>query len=215
TEYRARVAEVLRLVLLIAAPAVVLTALHAPALVRVLFERGEFGPADTLFTSGIVRVLVWQMFLAAATGVYAQAYLAVEDSRLVSVVRVAGHLASTVTYVLLFQYFGLNAILSGDILAPALALAIFAGMASRRIGGERPAGLGRFLLSLAGANLVMAAAILAMLRIWPAPPSPSPLTAEGPWLAGQVIVALVVYLLGARLLMPTEWRTLSQRLRRR
>ncbi len=214
-EYRARVQEVLRLVLLIATPAVALTALHAPALVRVLFERGAFDHSDTLLTSAIVRVLAWQMLLAAASGLYAQAYLAIQDSLMVSLVRVLGTLASTVAYVSLFRWLGLNAIMGGEILAPALSLALFVAWAPRRLAGDRPGSLLGFLLALAGANGAMTLATLALPRVWPAPEPPASLAANGAWLAAQILVGLAVYALCARLMMPSEWRAMSERIRRR
>lgn len=213
--YRGRVQEVLRLVLLIATPAVVLTAVYAPVLVGLLFERGAFAHADTLVTSAIVRVLVWQMLLAAASGVYAQAYLAIEDSRMVSFVRVVGYLGSTAVYVLLFHTLGLSAILAGELLAPALSLGLLMAWAPRRLTGDPPSPAGRFAIALVVANAAMALVALGLVRLWPAPGPPASLPATGSWLFAQALVGVVAYLLLARLLMPGEWHSLSARVRRR
>ena len=52
-------------------------------------------------------------------------------------------------------------------------------------------------------------------RVWPAPEPPASLAANGAWLAAQIFVGLAVYALCARLMMPSEWRAMSERIRRR
>jgi putative peptidoglycan lipid II flippase len=176
----------LRLMFLLALPAAVGLGLLAHGIVSVLFQGREFTAADVHQTSvAVVGYAVGLLGLIAvkilAPGFYAQKDVRTPVKIAVAVL-VATQLANLVL-VPLFAHAGLA--LSVSLGACANALALYFGLKRRGVFQPRP-GWGRFLLRLAVALAVLAAALwFAQLRLdWTA-------LQATPWLRAGLLAALV------------------------
>ena len=164
-------------------------------IVRLLFERGRFGPLDTENTAAAVSL--YAIGLVAYTGVkvLAPAFYALGAPRaplVASMTAVAANLAATVA---LHPVLGFRAIALGTALGSLVNAVILAGALHRRVGRVLTASLGSRLLRMALAAAVMALAVRLVQRAMEARAGTSGLAAQmltglGPIAAGVAVYAL-------------------------
>lgn len=211
TEYRSRVHQVMRLVVLLVTPATLLVVLYAEPLVRVLFERGEFGPTDTAATVPLVRVLAWGSLLAAVGDVFGQAFLALQDARTPSFVEAAAQAGRIAQNAALFRYGGLTALLAGRIAARGAVLIALLALLRKRLGAGPARESLSFAVRLVAANAAMAAVATLLMRLSPLGDGAA---ADAAGLLVGVLVCCAVYAVAVRALHPADWSAVSQRFRR-
>lgn len=187
----------------------------AEPIVRLLYERGRFGPASTAGTAAALTCYALGLCAYTAVKVLAPAFYALGSPRvplLASGLAVATNLLVNLT---LFRSFGFRAVALGTALG-SMVNAIFLAMAfERRLGGLRGHGLGPRSARMVAAALVMAPLAWVVARMLAS-------TFGGHGLLTQVMVGLVpvatgglVYGLVAWLLRIPEAASLSDFVRRR
>jgi putative peptidoglycan lipid II flippase len=183
----------LRLATFVSLPAAIgLLVLREP-IVRVLYERGQFGPAETAGTAVALAMYALGLVGFTITKIGAQAFYALGDTR--TPVR-ASVLAMAVNC-------GLAALLArplghaGLALATAVAALLNAGMLvallRRRLPRKRIPGAARAWARIVGVSLALGVALEAAWRAWP--PAAADRLAEGVWLGAVIGVATAGYVL--------------------
>jgi putative peptidoglycan lipid II flippase len=163
-EFRTTLAFALRLIAFVTLPATAgLIALRLPIL-RVLFQGGEFRPADTLATAGVLATLSAGLFFFAAVRVLVPAFYALQDTRLPVVAALADCAAFLTGCFLLVPSMGLPAIGLSASAAAGVNAAILIGVLRRREGRLGGRQVAWSLSRTAAASLVMGAALVAADR---------------------------------------------------
>jgi putative peptidoglycan lipid II flippase len=209
--FKEHLAFALRLIAFVTIPASVgLLVLQAP-IVRVLFEGGRFGSADTRATAGVLATLALGLFFFACVRVIVPAFYALKNTTL----PVAAALADACSFLLLCLVWtrplGLPGIGLAASCAAAVNVAILVISLRRRegpLGGRR---IARSLVRIGAASAAMGAMLWAVSRAF------SPEAFRG-WggaglLGGLVVGGTVAYWLAAHLLgapEPEELRRLAR-----
>ena len=210
--FKDNLAFALRLIAFVTVPASVgLVMLQVP-IVRVLFQGGRFGTADTLETAGALATLSAGLFFFAGIRVVVPAFYALKNTTL----PVAAALADAVVFVLLCRLLtrplGLPGIGLAASSAAAVNVLILVIMLRVREGRLRGRQIFSSVARIAAASAAMAAYLYAALRLFP-----------GDRLAGwrgagvlgiMIASATIVYWLAAHLLgapEPAELRRVARR----
>jgi putative peptidoglycan lipid II flippase len=205
----------LRLTAFVSLPAAVgLFVLREP-IVRVLYERGRFGPAETAGTAAAVAMYALGVAGLTATKVAVQAFFALGDTRTTVKVSIgAMALNCTIAAALAgpLGHAGLALATSASATVNALVLAI---LLRRRLPGPPVPGARRAWLRTVLVSAGLALALLTLRQLWPLP---SGRLGEMAWLAGAILGAAALYL-GAHAALGAEevrlgWSALSRRVRR-
>jgi putative peptidoglycan lipid II flippase len=203
----------LRLLIFVTVPATVgLIVLRVP-IVHVLFERGRFGAADTLFTSGALAFYALGLLPYAAVNVLATAFYAHRDTR--TPVLVGG-----LTF---FVHLGLNFALRGPLAHRGIALstslsalldaALLAWLLARRTDPFLTGPVAEAAWKALVAGAAMAGALLAGMQFLDVVALPG-IGAKAASLAVLVIGGGLVYLVAALALRSAEVRLLGSVARR-
>ena len=123
--------------------------------VRLLYERGRFGPADTEATASALLLYAFGLVGYTAVKVLAPAFYALDQPRgplMASGLAVATNL---VTVGLLYPRLGFRAVALGTALAALLNAALLATLFERRVGGLLGRGLVRSTVPMAASAVVM------------------------------------------------------------
>ena len=161
---RATLRQGLAAVAFLTIPATVgLVLLRAP-IVSLLFERGRFGPADTLATS--TALALYSIGLVAYTGVkvLAPAFYALGTPRIPLLASVSAVITNLVVVVSLHDAIGYRAIALGTALGSLVNASVLFGVFQRRTGGLATRNLALSMAKIFAASAVMGAAAWATLR---------------------------------------------------
>ena len=211
---RATLSFAQRLAAFICLPAAVGLLLLREPLVRVLYQRGEFGPLETAQTAWALGFYALGLVGFASVKIGAQAFYALGDTRTPVKIAVGAMVLNSVLAVALafpLRHGGLALATSCSATANALALA---WLLRRRLGEivEPPLPYGRAgwtrILAASGA---LAAALLLAGRLWP---PPGGRLAEALWLGGMIVGGALVYVL-AHVALGSEEVVLARRALRR
>jgi putative peptidoglycan lipid II flippase len=196
-----------------------LFALAVP-IVALLFEHGQFTPADTAMTATALRWYLFGLPFAAVDLLLVYAFYARQDTLTPALIGLASFGVYLVAAVLLLPRFGLYSLMIADSLKHITHAVISAWLLARRMGGFGAQGFGRAVARNGLASLAMAAA--GALAIAPLQAVFGLRVGQGnPWfqelllVAGTVGVSVLVYALFAWLLRIEEWRSIWALLRRR
>lgn len=180
----------LRLAAFITLPAAVgLFVLREP-LVRVLYQRGEFGPLETAQTAWALGFYAVGLVGFASTKIGAQAFYALGDTRTpVKIAIGAMVLNSLLAVALVFplRHGGLALATSCSATLNALVLA---RLLRRRLGGAPPAGARRGWGRIVAVSAGLGVALSLAGWFWPAPEAR---LAEAVWLAIMILAGVVAY----------------------
>jgi putative peptidoglycan lipid II flippase len=205
----------LRLTAFVSLPAAVGLYVLSEPIVRVLYERGRFGPLETAGTAAAVAMYALGVVGLTATKVGVQGFFALGDTRTpvkVSVGAMALNCATAATLAGPLGHVGLAAATSVSATANALALML---LLRRRLPGPPVPGARRAWIRTV---LVSAGLALALGGLWHVWPPPSGRLAETAWLATVVVGAALAYLACHAALGAEEvrlaWSALSRRARR-
>jgi len=212
--FKDHLAFALRLIAFVTVPASVgLVALQVP-IVRVLFEGGRFGAADTRATAGALATLSLGLFFFASVRVVVPAFYALKSTAL----PVAAALADAAVFVtlcaLLTKPLGLPGIGAASSAAAAVNVSVLVLVLRRREGRLRGRALASSLARIVGASAAMGALLWAAGRVVPE-------AAYRGWrgaglLFGVIGAATAVYWVAAHLLgspEPGELKRLAARRR--
>jgi putative peptidoglycan lipid II flippase len=211
----------LRLATFVSVPAAVGLFVLSEPIVRVLYERGRFGPVDTAGTAAAVAMYAVGVVGLSITRVAVQGFYALGDTRTPVKISVAAMALNCVVAAVLAQtqgHVGVALASSASSTANALALAV---LLRRKLPGHAVPGARRAWLRTVGVSAGLALALGATWRLWPPPPGG---VAEGAWLATVIVGAVTAYVgcqaaLGsdevrlARSALTRRWRRSSLRRR--
>ena len=166
--FKDNLAFALRLIAFVTIPASVgLVVLQVP-IVRVLFEGGRFGPADTAATAGTLATLAIGLFFFAGIRVIVPAFYALKNTTL----PVAAAFADAVTFLLLClvlsRPFGLPGIGLAASASAAVNVTFLLTALRRREGRLRGRQIAASLARVLAASVLMGGLLLAALRFVPA-----------------------------------------------
>jgi putative peptidoglycan lipid II flippase len=206
--------EALRLLAFLTIPATVgLMVLREP-IIRLIFERGRFTPADTAATAAALAL--YSLGLCGYTGVkvLAPAFYALGQPRLPLLGSAAAVAANLVLVSSLHGRFGFRAVALATAAASVVNGLVLLVAFERRVGGLVGHGLGRAAVTMSLAALPMGAAA------WYAQQLLDPLSRSGGGLGVSaalipIAAGVVVYGAAARLLRIEEAATILRALRRR
>jgi putative peptidoglycan lipid II flippase len=202
----------LRLATFVSLPAAVgLFALSEP-IVRVLYERGRFGPAETTGTAAAVAMYALGIVGSTTAKISAQAFFALGDTRTpvkVSVGVMALNCAMAATLAGPMGHVGLALAIAASATINALALTL---LLRRRLPGGPIPGARRAWLRTACVSAGLALVLGAVWYLWP---PPSDRLAETAWLAAVIAGATAAYIAGHAALGAEEvhlaWRAVAHR----
>jgi putative peptidoglycan lipid II flippase len=183
--FKDHLAFALRLIAFVTLPATVgLVALQTP-IVRVLFEGGRFGAADTRSTAGVLATLSLGLFFFAAVRVVVPAFYALKSTAL----PVAAALADAAVFVALCAALtpamGLPGIGLASSAAAAVNVGVLLAVLRRREGRLRGRAIAASLARIAAASATMGVLLWAALRV-------VPLDAFRGWRGAGVLTAVIV-----------------------
>jgi len=195
----------LRVALAIAVPATVGLVLLRTPIVRVLFERGRFGPADTAATA---EALLWYAVGLAGLSVAriaAQAFYALRAPGTAVRIGFVSVGANVVAALGLMGPMGHGGLALATSIGGAVNALLLLWMARRRLGALG----GRALLASLGRTAAASAPLAAWCAVavwaWPARP---PVPVDVAWLGVAVAGGALVYAASARALAPAEFAAL-------
>ena len=204
----------LRLATFVSLPAAVGLFALAEPIVRVLYERGRFGPAETTGTAAAVAMYALGIVGSTTAKISAQAFFALGDTRTpvkVSVGVMALNCAMAATLAGPLGHVGLALAIAASATINALALTL---LLRRRLPGGPIPGARRAWLRTAGVSAGLALALGAVDHLWP---PPADRLAEAAWLATVIAGATAVYIAGHAALGAEEvrlaWRAIARRWR--
>jgi putative peptidoglycan lipid II flippase len=209
----------LRLTAFVSLPAAVGLYVLCEPIVRVLYERGRFGPVETAGTAAAVAMYAFGIVGLTTTKVAVQAFFALGDTRTpvkVSVGAMALNCTTAATLAAPLGHVGLAIATSVSATANALVLLL---LLLRRLPGPPVPGARRAWIRTVLVSGGLALALGGLWHVWPPPPGR---LAETAWLATVVVAATLAYVACHAALGAEEvrlaWSALSRRrssLRRR
>jgi putative peptidoglycan lipid II flippase len=198
----------LRLVAFIAVPATVGLVLLRDPIVQVLFQRGEFGPEDTVQTGWALLGYGVGLLPFSAVKMLAPAFYAQEDTRTPVKVAAACLGFHVAVCALLIGPLGHTGIALATSLASTLNMLLLTWILARRIGMAFLLGVPTGLLRFGVAGGIMALALRALGRLHPFPVTGA--QAQGAaWLAIAIAVGVATYSLSSLALGGREIRELG------
>jgi putative peptidoglycan lipid II flippase len=160
-------------------------------LVRVLYQRGQFGPAETASTAAAVGMYALGLAGFACARVLVQAFYALGDTRTPVTVSMATMALNAALALVLTRSLGHAGLALATSTAGTVNAAALASLLRRRLGGGGPAGAARAWRRL---GLVSAALAVALhLGVALCPP-PEERLGETAWLAVAILAAIAAYL---------------------
>ncbi|MFQ5896627.1 MAG: murein biosynthesis integral membrane protein MurJ [Candidatus Methylomirabilia bacterium] len=195
----------LRLSCFVAIPASVGLILLRDPIIRVLFQRGEFGAADSEATAWALGFYALGLTAFSGTRIAAQTFYALGDTA--TPVRIGiGAVALNVLFALaLMGPLTHGGIALASSCASSANLVGLIWLLRRRLGAVGGGRIVRSLSLMSIATGVMAGWCWLLLRWWPAEPSR---WAEAGWLAAAIGGSMVLYALVSALLRSEEWAAL-------
>ena len=212
-DLRATLANGMRLIAFVLVPAAAAVVVLSEPIIRLVYERGEFGPADTTLTA---TALFWFAFSLPTNGLFlllTRTFFSLQRPWIPTAIS-AGNLAVTALGALALYHLGVGGIVASTAIATAVSVVAQGVILRRLLGGLE---LGRLLS--ATLRITLASVLLAGVSwgIWDLLDE-----ALGRDLLGQIAslgvglaLGAVVYLLAARLLRIPELEQILRLLRRR
>jgi putative peptidoglycan lipid II flippase len=159
---RQTLSHALRLVLALTMPATAgLIALGVP-IVRVILERGQFGPRDTEAVALALMAYAPGLVGYSAVKLLSPTFYALRDSRTPVIISVVSVLINALLNVLLARTYGFAGLAAGTAIASLLNAALLLILLHRRLGGVEGARLASTMVRITLASAAMGAAAWAM-----------------------------------------------------
>jgi len=187
---RATLSFALRLAAFVSLPAAVGLLLLREPLVRVLYQRGHFGPTETAQTAWALGFYAVGLVGFASVKIVAQAFYALGDTRTPVKVSVGVMALNSVLAVALAFPLRHGGLALATSCAAAANTATLAWLLHRRLGPAPVAGARRGWARIAAASALLALALLVATALWPPPRGR---LAEAGWLAAMVGGGALLY----------------------
>ncbi|MGQ9589119.1 MAG: murein biosynthesis integral membrane protein MurJ [Planctomycetota bacterium] len=212
---RAKVAHALRLTVVLNVPAAAGLAVLADPIVRLLFERGRFGPLDTASTAAALRFYAPGLFGYSVVKLAAPSFYALGESRKPVAASVAAVALNVPLNIALASCMGFRGLALGTGLAALFNSGLLLAFLRRKIGGLGGARTASTALKTAAASAIMAAAAWAAERgASSLLPGRSSLL-EAVRLSAAVLAGVTAFTATARALGIEEWREAAAQISRK
>ena len=202
----------LRLATFVSMPAAVGLCVLSEPIVRVLYQRGQFGPAETAGTAAAVAMYAIGIVGSATAKISAQAFFALGDTRTpvkVSIFAMACNCAIAASLARPLGHVGLALAIAAAATINAVALTI---LLRRRLPGGRIPGARRAWLRTAGVSVGLALLLVMVAHL---SPPPAGRIAEAVWLATVILGSTALYVGSHAALGAEEVRLAASALRGR
>jgi putative peptidoglycan lipid II flippase len=203
---RSTLASAVALMLTLNVPATLGLIVLAPPIVRVIFERGSFTPADTAATAAAVQLYAVGLVGYSVVKILSPAFYALGRSRTPAAVGVAAVLLNAVLSVLTARSFGYRGIALSASIAALVNAGLLLWLLRRALGGLELWRVIASLLKTIVASLAMAAAAWWVERWLSALLPGVSLGAQVMRLGGSIAAGLLVLAAGAHLLRLREFQ---------
>ena len=209
---RRTIGDALRMMLMLIVPALVGLMVLAEPIVRVIFERGSFAPADTAATAAALVFYAPGLLGYSAVRISVPCFYALKDSVTPTLISVVSVMLNLVLNLTLVQWMGYRGLALGTSIAAIVNAALLYILLNRRIGGLASGTLLAAVWKIAVAAAVMGVAVVGVQggleAVWP---HGGLLPALGR-LAASILVGLAVLACAARLLGIQDWDQALQRI---
>ena len=193
------------LMLMLNVPATLGLVVLASPIVRLLFEHGQFAPADTVQTAAALQLYALGLVGYSAARIASPTFYAVHRSRVPVVVSVCTIAANIVFSVLLVDAMGFRGLALGTSIAALANGAVLLLLLRRQLGGIHGAHLALTLGKVTAAALVMALVASGVERWTTFPGDSWSLAAQAGRLLLAIVSGLVALALSAKLLRIREF----------
>ena len=180
----------LRLSAFVSVPAAVGLFVLSEPIVRILYERGRFGPVDTAGTAAAVSMYAVGVVGLSITRVAVQGFYATGDTRTPVKVAVGAMALNCVVAAALAQTHGHVGVAFANSASATVNAVTLAVLLRRRLPGHRVPGARQAWLRTVAVSAGLALALSATWRLWP---SPAGRLAEAAWLATVIAGSIVAY----------------------
>jgi putative peptidoglycan lipid II flippase len=190
----------LRLVGFLTIPSTVGLAVLSGPIVRLLYQHGRFKLYDTRQTAAAVECYAIGLFAYSAVKVLAPAFYALDRARVPVVASLSAVVTNAGLNLALYRQLGFMGVALGTSVGALVNFGVLAVRLQKEVGGIRGAGLGRALVKMCAASVVMGAAAYSTALGLEALPlrgiALKLVTCIGPILVGTFVYAAVARLLG-------------------
>ena len=209
---RQTIADALRMMLMLIVPALVGLIVLAEPIVRVIFERGSFAPADTTATAAALAFYAPGLLGYSAVRIVVPCFYALRDSVTPTLVSMAAVVLNLVLNLLLVQWMGYRGLALGTSIAAIANAALLYYLLQRRIGGIGGSRLLAAFWKITVAAGLMGGAVVAvqggLQAAWPQPGLLPALVR----LAASIGAGLAVVAVTARVLGIEDWEAALRRI---
>ena len=161
---RRTVSRGLAMILMLNVPATLGLMVLATPIVRLLFERGHFLPADTAATAAALRLYAVGLIGYSAVRIASPTFYAIGESRTPAIVSAAAIAVNVIASLALVRVIGFQGLALGTSIAAIANAALLLGLLRRRLGGLEGGRLLTTLLKVTASALAMAVAAVAIQR---------------------------------------------------
>ena len=161
---RRTVSRGLAMMLMLNVPATLGLMVLATPIVRLLFERGHFLPADTAATAAALRLYAVGLIGYSAVRIASPTFYAIGESRTPAIVSAAAIAVNVIASLALVRVIGFQGLALGTSIAAIANAALLLGLLRRRLGGLEGGRLLTTLLKVTMSALVMAVAAVSIQR---------------------------------------------------
>jgi putative peptidoglycan lipid II flippase len=159
---RRTVSRGLAMMLMLNVPATFGLMVLATPIVRLLFERGHFLPADTAATAAALRLYAAGLIGYSAVRIASPTFYAIGESRTPAIVSAVAIAVNVIASIALVRAIGFQGLAVGTSIAAIVNAALLLGLLRRRLGGLDGQRLWTTLLKVTASSIVMAAAAVAI-----------------------------------------------------
>ena len=152
------------MMLMLNVPATLGLMVLATPIVRLLFERGHFLPADTAATAAALRLYAVGLIGYSAVRIASPTFYAIGESRTPAIVSAAAIAVNVIASLALVRVIGFQGLALGTSIAAIANAALLLGLLRRRLGGLEGGRLLTTLLKVTASALAMAVAAVAIQR---------------------------------------------------
>jgi putative peptidoglycan lipid II flippase len=163
-ELRRMVDDALRFILFLTIPAIVGLIALSPAIVQLVFQRGEFTAQSTAMTADALRFYALGLLGMASVEIVTRAFYALHDTATPVKVAALGMAVNLLLGVTLVRVMGINGLALATAIASTVEATVLATIGQRRIAGEPPTSLVSSGMKSFAAATIMAIVLLLFRR---------------------------------------------------
>jgi putative peptidoglycan lipid II flippase len=219
TNVRRTIADGMLLMMMLNVPATIGLMVLAEPIIRLVYERGAFMPADTIAAAGALKYYAVGLLGYSVVRIASPAFYALGQSRVPVTVSFVAVLANAGLNSALVQVMGYRGLALGTSIAALLNATLLIVMLRRRLGGIEGGAIASGLAKIAAATALMGLATVGAVRLLSTYVPGSGLLPQVVRLGATIAVALAVLMVAAQLLRVPQFAeavsAMTRRLRRR